>query len=99
VPVIACNVFQVTIPGRKECFRLYGREGYPLVDLMLRSEERTPQVHQGLALQYCEPCQAILTQAAAFMLAQLAEMLAQEVASTPFPSGGSDVTPFPSGRK
>lgn len=34
---------KVTIPGRKESFRLYGSEGYPLVDLLLQSNEKTPK--------------------------------------------------------
>jgi hypothetical protein len=35
---------QVTIPCKKQCFRLYGREGVPLVDLMIGENEAPPQV-------------------------------------------------------
>jgi nicotinate phosphoribosyltransferase len=35
---------KVTIPCKKKCFRLYGREGVPLVDLMIGENEVQPQV-------------------------------------------------------
>lgn len=34
---------KMVIPGRKEIFRLYGAEGHPLVDLMVRADEPAPQ--------------------------------------------------------
>ncbi|CAK9233591.1 unnamed protein product [Sphagnum jensenii] len=34
---------KVTIPCKKQCFRLYGREGVPLVDLMIGENETPPQ--------------------------------------------------------
>ncbi|KAH8952757.1 hypothetical protein BDL97_09G101000 [Sphagnum fallax] len=34
---------KVTIPCKKKCFRLYGREGVPLVDLMIGENEVQPQ--------------------------------------------------------
>jgi nicotinate phosphoribosyltransferase len=34
---------KVTIPCKKQCFRLYGREGVPLVDLLIGENEATPQ--------------------------------------------------------
>jgi len=39
-----CGNLQVTIPCKKKCFRLYGREGVPLVDLMIGENEVQPQV-------------------------------------------------------
>lgn len=40
-----CDVFQVSIPCKKRCFRLFGKEGYPLVDIMIRENEPTPKVY------------------------------------------------------
>ncbi|CAK9238613.1 unnamed protein product [Sphagnum troendelagicum] len=37
------DVNKVTIPCKKKCFRLYGREGVPLVDLMIGENEVQPQ--------------------------------------------------------
>jgi nicotinate phosphoribosyltransferase len=34
---------KITIPGRKTAYRLYGREGYPLVDIMLNVDEPAPE--------------------------------------------------------
>ncbi len=34
---------KMTIPGRKEAYRLYGREGYPLLDLMIPVGDEAPQ--------------------------------------------------------
>ncbi|GJN02945.1 hypothetical protein PR202_ga20341 [Eleusine coracana subsp. coracana] len=38
------DVAKVSIPCKKRCFRLYGKEGYPLVDIMIRESEPTPKV-------------------------------------------------------
>ncbi|RWW24475.1 hypothetical protein BHE74_00029397 [Ensete ventricosum] len=35
---------QVSIPCKKRCYRLYGREGYPLVDIMTGDNEPPPKV-------------------------------------------------------
>lgn len=35
---------KVTIPSRKNVYRLYGREGYALLDLMLGIDEKEPEV-------------------------------------------------------
>ncbi|XP_053978344.1 nicotinate phosphoribosyltransferase isoform X3 [Hylaeus volcanicus] len=38
------EVGKVTIPGKKDAFRLYGADGYALIDLLQRSTEEIPQV-------------------------------------------------------
>ncbi|XP_017767538.1 PREDICTED: nicotinate phosphoribosyltransferase isoform X2 [Eufriesea mexicana] len=38
------EVDKVTIPGKKNAFRLYGADGYALIDLLQRSTEEIPQV-------------------------------------------------------
>lgn len=42
-------LWQVTIPCKKQAFRLYGREGVALVDLLLGETEPYPKV--SLTLQ------------------------------------------------
>lgn len=37
------DVSKVSIPCKKECYRLYGREGYPLVDIMTGQNEEPPK--------------------------------------------------------
>ena len=39
-----CN--KVTIPCKKEAYRLYGVEGYALVDIMKREDEPAPKVYR-----------------------------------------------------
>ncbi len=47
---------KMTIPGRKEAYRLIGREGYPLADIMIRpGEEEPPRV--GKKVLCCHPFQ------------------------------------------
>ncbi|KAL0917637.1 hypothetical protein M5K25_012713 [Dendrobium thyrsiflorum] len=38
------DITKVSIPCKKRCFRLYGREGFPLVDLMIGVNEPPPMV-------------------------------------------------------
>ncbi|ONK71010.1 uncharacterized protein A4U43_C04F3790 [Asparagus officinalis] len=38
------DVSKVSIPCKKRCFRLYGREGYPLVDIMTGENEPAPRM-------------------------------------------------------
>ena len=38
------GISQVTIPGKKRAYRLYGREGYALCDLMIGENEPPPKV-------------------------------------------------------
>ncbi|KAJ3675161.1 hypothetical protein LUZ60_004203 [Juncus effusus] len=37
------DIAKVSIPCKKRIFRLYGKEGYPLVDIMTRENEPTPK--------------------------------------------------------
>eukprot|EP00271_Cylindrocystis_brebissonii_P007368 TRINITY_DN20765_c0_g1_i1.p1 TRINITY_DN20765_c0_g1~~TRINITY_DN20765_c0_g1_i1.p1 ORF type:complete len:576 (-),score=118.19 TRINITY_DN20765_c0_g1_i1:897-2624(-) len=46
------EVEKVTIPGRKQCYRLYGREGLPLVDLMQREDDPPPQAGQRILCRH-----------------------------------------------
>ncbi|KAJ7533616.1 hypothetical protein O6H91_13G057100 [Diphasiastrum complanatum] len=43
---------KVTIPGKKQCFRLYGNEGYPLVDLMIGENEPLPKVQERILCRH-----------------------------------------------
>ncbi|KAK6747256.1 hypothetical protein RB195_000457 [Necator americanus] len=36
------DVSKITIPGRKKCFRLYGKTGYSILDLMMLEDEQVP---------------------------------------------------------
>ncbi|XP_020277585.1 nicotinate phosphoribosyltransferase isoform X2 [Pseudomyrmex gracilis] len=38
------EVGKVTIPGRKDAYRLYGSDGYALIDLLQKTTEESPQV-------------------------------------------------------
>lgn len=40
---VSQSIEKVLIPGRKEAFRLYGEDGWPLVDLMIRHGEAKPE--------------------------------------------------------
>lgn len=46
------EVEKVTIPGRKEAYRLVGRKGYPLLDLMLGSSEPPPLPDQPVLCRH-----------------------------------------------
>lgn len=43
---------KVTIPCRKEAYRLYGREGYALVDLLMLPDEQPPKVGDRLLCRH-----------------------------------------------
>lgn len=40
---LSLDIQKVTIPGKKACYRLYGQQGYALLDLMQRMDEPPPQ--------------------------------------------------------
>lgn len=46
------EVGKVTIPGRKDAYRLYGSDGYALIDLLQRSTEEVPQVKQKVLCRH-----------------------------------------------
>ncbi|XP_003706834.1 nicotinate phosphoribosyltransferase isoform X2 [Megachile rotundata] len=46
------EVDKVTIPGKKDAFRLYGADGYALIDLLQRSTEEAPQVKQKVLCRH-----------------------------------------------
>ncbi|KAL6894415.1 hypothetical protein ACP4OV_008513 [Aristida adscensionis] len=47
------DVTKVSIPCKKKCYRLYGKEGYPLVDLITGEDEPGPKI--GERLLCCHP--------------------------------------------
>ncbi|XP_033209335.1 nicotinate phosphoribosyltransferase isoform X2 [Belonocnema kinseyi] len=46
------EVDKVTMPGRKNAYRLYGADGHALVDLLQRYEEDTPEVGQKVLCRH-----------------------------------------------
>ncbi|XP_077264487.1 nicotinate phosphoribosyltransferase isoform X5 [Temnothorax americanus] len=46
------EVGKVTIPGRKDAYRLYGSDGYALIDLLLKTTEEPPQVMQTVLCRH-----------------------------------------------
>ncbi|KAG6517236.1 hypothetical protein ZIOFF_020616 [Zingiber officinale] len=46
------DVTKVSIPCKKRCFRLYGKEGYALVDIMTGEDETPPKVGQRLLCRH-----------------------------------------------
>ena len=38
------DVEKITMPGKKNAFRLYGNDGLALIDLLLKPEEQPPEV-------------------------------------------------------
>ncbi|KAJ6820028.1 nicotinate phosphoribosyltransferase 1-like isoform X2 [Iris pallida] len=46
------DVTKVSIPCKKRCFRLYGREGYPLVDMMTGENEPPPKVGERILCRH-----------------------------------------------
>ncbi len=43
---------KMTIPGKKEAYRLIGKEGYPLIDLMMSADEPSPQPGQRVLCRH-----------------------------------------------
>jgi nicotinate phosphoribosyltransferase len=46
------DVDKVTIPGKKQCFRLYGKIGEPIVDVMIRKGEKIPEVNERILCRH-----------------------------------------------
>lgn len=46
------DVEKVTMPGNKECFRLYGSDGHALIDLLQRKGEPAPTVGQKVLCRH-----------------------------------------------
>jgi nicotinate phosphoribosyltransferase len=49
---ISDDVHKVTIPGRKEAFRVIGQEGYPLLDLLVESGSKEPRVGERILCRH-----------------------------------------------
>lgn len=49
---ISLDVEKVTIPSRKNVYRLYGKEGYALLDLMAETEEDAPKVGEKILCRH-----------------------------------------------
>nr|GMC57750.1 nicotinate phosphoribosyltransferase 2-like [Ipomoea batatas] len=46
------DVTKVSIPCKKRCYRLYGKEGYPLVDIMTGENELPPRVRERILCRH-----------------------------------------------
>lgn len=46
------DITKVSIPCKKRCYRLYGREGYPLVDILTGENEPTPKVGERILCRH-----------------------------------------------
>ncbi|XP_014509856.1 nicotinate phosphoribosyltransferase 2 [Vigna radiata var. radiata] len=46
------DVSKVSIPCKKRCYRLYGKEGYPLVDIMTGENEAPPKVGERILCRH-----------------------------------------------
>lgn len=46
------DVSKVSIPCKKQCYRLYGKEGYALVDLMIGENEPAPKVGERILCRH-----------------------------------------------
>ncbi|KAK6923055.1 Nicotinate phosphoribosyltransferase C-terminal domain [Dillenia turbinata] len=46
------DVSKVSIPCKKRCYRLYGREGYPLVDILTGENEPPPKVGERILCRH-----------------------------------------------
>lgn len=46
------EVGKVTIPGSKIAYRLYGADGYALIDLLQKTSEEEPQVMQKILCRH-----------------------------------------------
>lgn len=46
------DVVKITIPGRKKCFRLYGKAGYCILDLMTLGDEPDPEPNMEILCRH-----------------------------------------------
>jgi nicotinate phosphoribosyltransferase len=46
------DISKVLIPGRKKAYRLFGKDGSPLLDVMLREDEDEPEVGKRLLCRH-----------------------------------------------
>ncbi|XP_052195504.1 nicotinate phosphoribosyltransferase 2-like isoform X2 [Diospyros lotus] len=46
------DISKVSIPCKKRCYRLYGKEGYPLVDIMTGDSEPPPEVAERILCRH-----------------------------------------------
>ncbi|CAD5218822.1 unnamed protein product [Bursaphelenchus okinawaensis] len=46
------DVVKVTIPGRKQCYRLYGKAGFAILDLMLTEDEPAPEPNKNIMCRH-----------------------------------------------
>ncbi|EDQ89406.1 uncharacterized protein MONBRDRAFT_32471 [Monosiga brevicollis MX1] len=49
---LSAEVQKVTMPGDKYCYRLYGRDGAPICDLLTRREDETPKVGEQILCRH-----------------------------------------------
>lgn len=46
------DVEKVTMPGRKNAFRLYGTEGWAVIDILQKDDEEPPQVGEKVLCRH-----------------------------------------------
>ncbi|WKY05549.1 hypothetical protein Q1695_006057 [Nippostrongylus brasiliensis] len=46
------EVSKITIPGRKKCYRLYGKTGYAILDLMTLEDEDEPKANEQILCRH-----------------------------------------------
>lgn len=46
------DIEKVTIPGKKQCYRLYGKEGFALLDVLIGKKEPAPKVGQRILCRH-----------------------------------------------
>ncbi|KAI6234064.1 Nicotinate phosphoribosyltransferase domain containing protein [Aphelenchoides fujianensis] len=49
---ISQDVVKITIPGRKRCYRLYGKAGFAILDLMMLDDEPAPAVNTEILCRH-----------------------------------------------
>lgn len=46
------DVTKITIPGKKKCYRIFGKNGFAILDLMMLEEEQEPQPNQQILCRH-----------------------------------------------